>query len=221
MIDKTELSIKIKEAADTFLEDIQLMSENELKENLKYFAEKCKTIAERILEVYITSIKDRYSEGEFAIEDIGLLSKFVDFSTGYQHQMLEWIRNNSLKVEESRFEVPNKPKQNTSFSYIKPQYIAASGTVVAVGLFVFTNIWIALAVEIITCLASLIQNRRIAKAQQQTIFEQQRYEQELIAKKNQLVFGMITDLDKWLDNGEEASNQILKEYNIFNYGKKI
>lgn len=214
MIDKTELSGKISEAADTFLADIQLMSEDELKENLRFFAEKCKSIADRILEVYIKDIKNRYSEGESAIKDPVILGKFVDFSTGYQHQMLEWIRNNSLEVEEIRFDLPEKSDTNSTASAIKPEIVAISGTVIAIGLFIFTNIWIALAAEMIVCLAALIQKKRIAKSEKQIIFEQKRYEQELIAKKNQLVAGITSDLDKWLDNGEAASNDILKEYNI-------
>ena len=219
MIDKTELSAKISEAADTFLADIQLMSEDEVKDNLRFFAEKCKSIAERILEVYVTNTKNHYSEGEFAIENPVILGKFVDFSTGYQHQMLEWIRNNSLKIEEIKFEFPQKSIANSSSKAVKPETIAISGTVIAIGLFIFTNIWIALAAEIISCLAALIQKKRISKSEKQIVFEQKRYEQELIAKKNQLVAGIISDLDKWLDNGKEASNDILKEYNIWPYAQ--
>ena len=214
MIDKTELTLKIKETADTLLADIQQMSEDELKDNLRYFAEKCKSIAERILEEYITNTKNRYSEGIFAITDPQILSDFVDFSSGYQHQMLEWIKNNPLKVEESRFELPSKPAQDPSDKYVKPRNIAIAGTVVAVGLFIFTNIWIALAAELLTCLAALIQQKRIAKSRKQVIFGQEKYVQELLAKRDQLISGLISDLGKWLDNGEEASNQILKEYNI-------
>ncbi|MBD5239825.1 MAG: hypothetical protein HDS64_08720 [Bacteroidales bacterium] len=214
MIDKTELSAKISEAADTFLADIQLMSKDELNENLRFFAEKCKSIAERILEVYIKEIKNRYTEGAFTIEDPVTLGKFVDFSSGYQHQMLEWIRINAPKVEEIKFDLPEKEATNSPINTIKPETIAISGTVIAVGLFIFTNIWIALAAEIITCLATLIQKKNIAKSKQQILIEQEYYEQELIAKKDQLVAGMISDLDKWLDNGEQASNTILKEYNI-------
>lgn len=214
MIDKTELSIKIKEAADILLADIQLMSEDELKDNLRYFAEKCKSIAERILEEYTKNIKDHYSEGNFAISDPKILGDFVDFSSGYQHQMLEWIKNNPLKVEESKFELPAKPNQNLAEKYVKPRNITISGTIVAVGLFIFTNIWIALAAEIITCLATFIQQKRIAKSRKQEIFEQEKYEQELLAKRNKLISGLISDLDKWLDNGENASNQILKGYNL-------
>ena len=214
MIDKTELSAKISEAADTFLADIQLMSKDELNENLRFFAEKCKSIAERILEVYIKEIKNRYTEGAFAIEDPVTLGKFVDFSSGYQHQMLEWIRINAPKVEVIKFDLPEKEATNSPINTIKPETIAISGTVIAVGLFIFTNIWIALSAEIITCLATLIQKKNIAKSKRQILIEQEYYEQELTAKKDQLVAGMISDLDKWLDNGEQASNTILKEYNI-------
>lgn len=214
MIDKTELSIKIHEAANTYLADIQLMSEEELKDNLRLFAERCKSIAERILEVYIADTKNHYSEGEFAIEDPVTLGKFVDFSSGYQQQMLDWIKDNSLKVEELKFEWPKTKQLDNIVISPTPETIAISGTVIAIGLFVFTNIWIALAAEIITCLTALIQKKRISKSEKQVVFEQKRYEQEIIAKKNQLITGIISDLDKWLDNGEEASNNILKEYNI-------
>lgn len=214
MIDKTELNIKIREAADTLLADIQNMSEQELNENLRYFAERCKSIAERILEIFIKETKQHYSEGNFAIQDPVLLGKFVDFTTGYQQQMLDWIKNNPLKVEESVFNCPGKPDGNAYSAQISPQTIAISGTVIAVGLFIFTNVWIALAAELITCLATLIQKKRSEKSQKQSLFEQQRYEHELIAKRDELVNGMIADLDKWLDQGENASNQILKEYNI-------
>ncbi|MDE6338688.1 MAG: hypothetical protein K2K97_02735, partial [Muribaculaceae bacterium] len=174
---------------------------------------RCTSIAERILENFIKETKLHYSEGDFALQDPVLLGKFVDFTTGYQQQMLDWIKNNPLKVEEESFEIPDRPKRESS-KQIQPKDIAISGTVIAVGLFIFTNIWIALAAELITCLATLIQKKRIEISQKQKLFEQQRYEQELIAKRDQLVNGMITDLDKWLDKGEEASNLILKEYNI-------
>lgn len=214
MIDKTELNIKIREAADTLLGDIQNMSEQELNENLRYFAERCKSIAERILEIFIKETKQRFSEGDFAIQDPALLGKFVDFTTGYQQQMLDWIKNNPLKVEESAFKFSERHDENVSGTQISPKTIAISGTVIAVGLYIFTNVWIALAAELITCLATLIQKKRIEKSQKQKLFEQQRYEQELIAKRDELVNGMIADLDKWLDKGEEASDKILKEYNI-------
>lgn len=214
MIDKTELNVKITEAANLLLADIRLMTEDELNENLRYFAEKCKSIAERILEQHITATKYRYSEGEFSIQDSVILSKFVDFYSGYQAQMLEWIKKNPLVVEEVVFEIPQKNSKGTRTSMVSPTTIAVSGSVIAIGLFIFTNIWIALAAEIITCLAALIQKKRIAKSEKQVVFEQKRYELELIAKKDKLVAGMISDLDQWLDNGEEASKKILKEYNI-------
>ncbi|MDE6084660.1 MAG: hypothetical protein K2G11_09260 [Muribaculaceae bacterium] len=213
MIDKTALNIEIREAADLFLSDIQLMSETELNDNLRYFAEKCKSIAEYILEQYVISVRNRYSEGEFAIKDITLLNNFVDFSSGYQAQMLEWIKDNQLNVEEQTFEIPSKPQADFS-NRVKPKTIAISGTVIAVGLFIFSNIWIALAAELITCLATFIQKKRIAKSENQLLIEQKLYEQQLEAKKDSLVFGLISDLDKWLDKGVDASNEILKNFNL-------
>ena len=96
MIDKTMLNKKIREAADLLLRDIQLMGPDELNENLRYFAEKAKNVAEGILEEYIFSVVSNYTEGINAIKDTEILSKFINFSSGYQQQMLDWIKNNPL-----------------------------------------------------------------------------------------------------------------------------
>lgn len=80
MIDKTMLNKKIREAADLLLRDIQLMGPDELNENLRYFAEKAKNVAEGVLEEYIFSVVSNYTEGFNAIKDTEILSKFINFS---------------------------------------------------------------------------------------------------------------------------------------------
>jgi len=215
MIDKTMLNKKIREAADLLLRDIQLMGPDELNENLRYFAEKAKNVAEGILEEYIFSVVSNYTEGINAIKDTEILSKFINFSSGYQQQMLDWIKNNPLEVKEEMFEFPQAKSVTTDKGEISPKIIFGAGTALAVGLFIFTNVWITLAAEIITTFLTIYQNKRISK--QNSIkeeFEKKRYEASLHAKKDKLVNGMISELEKWLDLGETASNNIITSFGI-------
>lgn len=165
MIDKTMLNKKIREAADMLFTDIQLMNPDELNENLRYFAEKAKNVAEGILEEYIFSVVSNYTEGVNAIKDTEILSKFINFSSGYQQQMLDWIKNNPLEVKEEVFEIPQAKSVTTDKGEISPKVIFGAGTALAVGLFIFTNVWIALAAEIITIFLTKYQNERITKGQ--------------------------------------------------------
>ena len=215
MIDKTMLNKKIREAADMLFTDIQLMNPHELNENLRYFAEKAKNVAEGILEEYIFSVLSNYTEGVNSIKDTEILSKFINFSSGYQQQMLDWIKNNPLEVKEEVFEIPQAKSVTTDKGEISPKVIFGAGTALAVGLFIFTNVWIALAAEIITIFLTKYQNERITK--QNSIkeeIEKKRYEASLHAKKDELVNGMISELEKWLDLGETASKKIITSFGM-------
>lgn len=214
MIDKTELNTKIREAADLFLSDIKQLEESELQENLRYFADKAKEIAEGILEQYVFSVFNRYTEGEFAISDVEQLSRFCNLYTGYQQQMLDWIAVHKLEVKEETFEMPHKPLESAPNRSISPKAILGVGTIVAVGLFVFSNIWIALVAEILALALARIQTKRIAYQQEQKQMELEHYALILENKREQLVSGMIEELDKWLDMGVKASDDILESLNI-------
>lgn len=215
MIDKIELNKKIREKANFLLKDPHLMSETELQNKLRYFSEDAKDIAERILEEYIFSVFDKYTEGSSAISDSILLAQFVDLKTGYQQQMLDWIQEHPLNVKEEYFELPELPNEKTVKSDISPKLILGIGTVVAVGLFVFTNIWIALAAEI---LAIVIMKNRINKTTKRRADEldikRNHYEIAIKAKINQLINGIIEDLEKWIDLGEVMSNEILLNFKL-------
>lgn len=214
MIDKTTLNNKVHESANMLLADIQLMNETELQENLRYFAEKAKDIAESIFEEYVFAVVKKYTEGNFTISDPDKLSLFVDFTTGYQQQMLNWIQTHPLEVKEEVFEIPERPCDNVTINDISPKVILGVGTAIAVGLFIFTNIWIALAAEILSIVVAKIQKDRITKRREETEIERKRYAIAIEAKKNQLIIGMIDELEKWLDLGEEASGEILTSFNI-------
>lgn len=214
MIDKTELNAKIRETADLFLSDIKQMEERELQENLRYFADKAKEIAEGILEQYVFSVYNQYTEGEFAISNVEKLSRFCNLYTGYQQQMLDWIAAHKLEVKEEIFEMPHRPLESASNRSMSPKVVVGVGTIVAVGLFVFSNIWIALVAEILTLALARIQTKRISYQQEQKQMELDHYALILDNKREQLVSGMIEELDKWLDMGIKASDDILESLNI-------
>ena len=214
MIDKVELNNRIHEAAKLYLADIQQMSEKELKDNLRYFAEKCKGIAEGILENHVFANFTKYSEGPFAISDTETLSMFCDFKTGYQQQMLNWIAEHPLEVKEEVFELPQRPEDAIKNAPLSPAAILIGGTIVSVGLFIFTNIWIFIGAELLSVLLAKIQSNRVRKSDEQRKMAMEHYAVAIENKKNELVNGMIVELEKWLDIGEEESRRISSSYNL-------
>lgn len=214
MIDKTKLNTEVCEAAQMYLSDINRMSENELRDNLEYFAEKCKKIAEGILEQFVFTNVSKYTEGDFPIQDMEILGQFVDFQIGYQAQMLKWIESHPLEVKKEAFEFPSKPVEKNDAQYIAPKSIFIGGTVIAVGLFIFTNIWIALGAELLAVLLAKAQSMRIQKSVAQRKMELEHYVTALQDKKNELINGMLVELEKWLDQGVEKSKEILSTYKL-------
>lgn len=214
MIDKNKLNTEVHEAGQMYLSDINQMSESELRDNLEYFAEKCKKIAEEILEQYVFTNVSKYTEGDFPIQDVEILGRFVDFQTGYQAQMLQWIESHPLEVKEETFEFPTKPSERNNEQFIAPKTIFIGGTVIAVGLFIFTNIWIVLGAELLAVLLAKAQSMRIQKSAAQRKMELEHYATALQDKKNELINGMLVELEKWLDQGEEKSKVILSTYKL-------
>ena len=214
MIDKNKLNTEVHEAAQMYLSDINQMSESELRDNLEYFAEKCKKIAEGILEQYVFTNVSKYTEGDFPIQDMEILGRFVDFQKGYQAQMLQWIESHPLEVKEETFEFPAKPCEKVNEQFVAPKTIFIGGTVIAVGLFIFTNIWIALGAELLAVLLAKAQSMRIQKSAAQRKMELEHYATALQNKRNELINGMLVELEKWLDQGEEKSKEILSTYKL-------
>lgn len=214
MTDKNKLNTEVHEAAQMYLSDINQMSESELRDNLEYFAEKCKKIAEGILEQYVFTNVSKYTEGDFPIQDVEILGRYVDFQTGYQAQMLQWIESHPLEVKKETFEFPTKPSERNNEQFIAPKTIFIGGTVIAVGLFIFTNIWIVLGAELLAVLLAKAQSMRIQKSAAQRKMELEHYATALQDKKNELINGMLVELEKWLDQGEEKSKVILSTYKL-------
>lgn len=215
MVDKVELNKKIRERADFLLVDIHLMTPAELMDKINYFSEDSKGIAERILEKYIFSVFDNYTEGDFAINDLAVLAKFVDLHTGYQQQMLDWIQKHPLEVKKEYFEIPPMPDDTITVNDKSPRIILGVGTVVAVGLYIFTNIWIALAAEILSFVMMKNKIKQISKQHNKELeIKHNQYKIAIEMKKNQLINGMIKELENWLELGVKASNEILLKFNL-------
>ena len=214
MINKLELYDKINEAAETYLSDLQGMNENEISDNLKYFAEKAQDIARRIMEKYVIDESHLFTEGSNKILDIDKMRAFVDFKTGYVQQMFDWIHTNVPVVQEIHFDIESTVYNPDIQFDVSPKVILGVGSAIAVGIFIFSNIWIALAAEIIAICASAWQKKRLNISQTQRQMHIRMMYQKIESKKNELVHGVCSDLDKWLEKGEEASNAILKSFGV-------
>jgi len=206
LIDKVYLKTQVQEKAKLMLGEIT-------DENLKYFTEEVKKLAEGILEKYVFDIYDTFTTGAFTIENEDTLQAFSDFNLGYQAQMLKWINDNALKIEHVEIKLPKQPTE-TAPKTTNPIYPLTIGTVIATGLYIFTNIWVALAAEILTLALAYRQYLKNDKAQKQYALEKERYAHELKIKKDKLIQGLIVDLEKWLDQGKAESDRILASYNL-------
>ena len=206
LIDKAYLKTQVQEKAKLMLGKIT-------DESLKCFTEEVKTLAEGILEKYVFGIYDTFTTGTFTIENEDTLQAFSDFNSGYQAQMLKWISDNTLKIEHVEIKLPKQPA-STAPKTTNPIYPLAIGTVIATGLYIFTNIWVALAAEILTLALAYRQYLKNDKTQKQYALEKERYAHELKIKKDKLIQGLIVDLEKWLDQGKAESDRILASYNL-------
>lgn len=206
LVDKVYLKTQVQEKAKLMLGEIT-------DENLKYFTEEVKKLAEGILEKYVFDIYDTSTTGAFSIEREDTLQAFSDFNSGYQAQMLKWISDNALKIKHVEINLSKQPAE-TAPKTTSPLYPFAIGTVIATGLFIFTNIWVALAAEILTLALAYRQYLKNGKSHKQYALEKERYAHELKIKKDKLIQGLIVDLEKWLDQGKAESDRILALYNL-------
>lgn len=195
------------------IEDKALTLLNEVNEdNLKYFSEETKKIAEATMENYIFHVYDLYSDGARRIPDLSLLEKFTSYSSGYQGQMLKWDEEHPIVLTEQTISIPAEPMEPEKV--LSPTPVIAIGTAVAVGLYIFTNVWVALAAELLA--VALSYRQVVAKKQVDIKFEAKKanYERAIKKLKRDLVLGLIKELEEWLKQGKDASDAILKSYNL-------
>lgn len=204
MIDRVALDRRIREKAQLILNELTA-------DNLNYFPLQAKEIAEAALENYTIEVYNHFTEGVGKIADDKVLSQFDDYLTGYRHQMEDWIEEHPIKIERV-LEIPEKPVEPTRpMSAWVP--VAVGGAVV-VGLLIFAPVWAAFVAAVATALVALRQQNKLRQHDADFKIKLAMYEKDVAARKEALVSGLIADLNKWLDQGVEASNAILNKFGI-------
>lgn len=209
MMDFVRLETEVRQKAHEYLDDIS-------EANLKAFAESTKYIAQSILENYFLSVDDVYTNGALKIEDIEVFNKFIDFHDGYRAQMKRWASDNEITIGEMMVTPTLKyPEMEDGNITKKPIAIAGVGTLVAVGLFIFTEMWIAVAAELLALsVAAYTYKKSKENREKQYAFRIKKYEMQIEQEKVRLVNGLIIDLKTWLSNAEKKSNDVLVSFGI-------
>lgn len=204
-IDFAKLKRCINDKASSILFEIT-------EENLRYFSNEVKKIAEGVLDDYVFKVFNIYTDGARKIEDTDTLLAFTDYKKGYQGQMDSWKKTHSIEIKERKVPIPEMPEAPTQT--VKAVHVLSVGTVVATGLFIFSNAWIALAAEILTIVIACrqhIQKQRMTKQHQ---WKMEKYKLEIEKMKSELIEGLNKDIETWLNNGVQESNRILDSLNL-------
>ena len=209
MMDFVRLETEGRQKAQEYLDDIS-------EANLRAFAESTKYIAQSILENYFLSVDDIYTNGALKIEDNEVFNKFIDFHDGYRAQMKRWSADNEITIGEMMVTPTLKyPEMEDENITKKPIAIAGVGTLVSVGLFIFTEMWIAVAAELLALgVAAYTYKKSKENREKQYAFRVKKYEMQIEQEKARLVNGLIKDLKTWLSNAEQISNDVLVSFGI-------
>ena len=204
MMDIVRLETEVRKKAQEYLDDIS-------EANLKAFAESTKYIAQSVLENYFLSVDDIYTNGALKIENRDIFNKFMDFHDGYRAQMKKWASENEITIGEMRVTPSLKyPEIEDENIVKKPISIVGVGTLVAVGLIIFTEIWIAVAAELLALgIAAYTYKKSKEHREKEYVFRLKKYEMQIEQEKARLVNGLIKDLKSWLANAESFSNEVL------------
>lgn len=208
-MDLYRLETEVHQKAKEFLEEIN-------EENLKTFAESTKLIAQSVFEEYILEVDRQYTNGVFKIEDMALLDKFMDFKNGYRSTMKEWIAEKGINLPELKIDptisCPNLSKEDLAKL---PMLIGGLGTLVAVGIFITSNVWVALAAELL-CLgiAAAVYEKQKNNLAKDYAFRLKKYKRQIQGEKDRLVNGLIKDLKGWLSAAEKYSKDTLSDLEV-------
>ena len=208
-MDFVRLETEVRQKAKEYLDDIT-------EDNLKAFAESTKYIAQSVLENYFLAVDDLYTNSGLKIENDEMFNKFIDFHDGYRAQMKRWSSENEITIGEMMvtptLRYPEMEDENITKKTIT---IAGVGTLVAVGLFIFTEMWIAVAAELLALgVAAFTYKKNKENREKQYAFRVKRYEMQIEQEKARLVNGLIKDLKTWLSNAERFSNDVLVSFGI-------
>lgn len=225
MINIEQFKIEIKETAKEYLSEIN-------EENLKEFAEKTKWIVNKYIQNYYVNKESQIiGDEKFGIKDENVRDQFMDLVDGYRSKMEQWVANNSIQIREVKIEpsplsleIDNKmEKTEIDFQSIcdhvknnKTIYIACAGLTVAAGIFIFHEMWVALAVELLFMSSTIYShvNNKKDKEERDNEGEIEYKKRELEFQKDRMVNGIIDDLIIWLKNGLKYSHQLLESYGL-------
>lgn len=209
MMDFVRLETEVRQKAQEYLDDIS-------EANLKAFAESTKYIAQSILENYFLSVDDIYTNGALKLKDVDIFNKFIDFHDGYRAQMKKWSSDNEITIGEMMVNPTLKfPEMEDENITKKPIAIAGVGTLVAVGLFIFTEMWIAVAAELLALgVAAYTYKKNKENREKEYTFRVKKFEMQIEQEKARLVNGLIKDLKTWLSNADKFSNDVLVSFSI-------
>ena len=208
-MDLYRLETEVHQKAKEYLEEIN-------EENLKTFAESTKLIAQSVLEEYFLEVDRQYTNGVFKIEDMALLDKFMDFKNGYRSTMKDWIAEKGITLQELKIDpaisCPNFSKEDLAKL---PMLIGGVGTLVAVGIFMTSNVWVALAAELL-CLgiAAAVYEKQKNNLAKDYAFRLKKYKRQIQGEKDRLVNGLIKDLKGWLSEAEQYSKDTLSDLGV-------
>jgi hypothetical protein len=209
MMDYVRLEKEVRQKAKEYLGEIT-------EDNLKSFAESTKYIAQSVFEKYYLEVDHQFSDGALKIKDEELFDKFMDFRDGYRASMKKWMADNEISIREMKVDptisFPNLPTEDIKQTSL---VIAGVGTLVAVGLFIFSELWIAVAAELLFLgTAAFIYKKKKDKQSEDYEFEIRNYEILIEKEKSRLVNGLIKDLKTWLKNAEQYSDEVLTKIGV-------
>lgn len=208
---------KLDEMKRLINEKASLILEELTQTNLDYFVKEAVNVAKGVMEKYVFSTRKLFSNGEFAIKDLGEKERFTNFKTGYQQKMLDWIEQNSphVKLMTKIHTPPQKPSDK------KWHYVALGvGTAGALGFEIGRRCmdshryWIGIAIELCTIAASYFIYKNGKSKSENYEANCRQYKSELNTKKESLVDETISQLEKWVKEGEVYSNELLTTYNL-------
>lgn len=208
--DLEDLRRLVYEKAECLLKDL-------MSDNMDYFAKESAILARKVMEKYVFDVYDYYTKGEYTIKDLGQREAFTNFKTGYQQKMLNWIQQHKPDIE-LMAEIPT-PSQKPSDK--KWHYVALGvGTAGALGFEIGRRCmdghryWIGIAIELCTLAASYFIYKNGKSNDRNYEANCRQYKSELTTIKERFVNETISQLEKWVKDGEAYSNELLTTYNL-------
>lgn len=204
-IDLAQMRISIEEKAKIILNEVT-------EDDVNYFVKEAKNEAKHLMAKYIFTIYNFYTEGEFAIKNMDSLEAFTNPDTGFQAQMLNWIDQSDIAITQADMNYAEAPTKRNTSSFHKTTL--GVGTAIAAGLLIFKHPWIALTVELLALSASYVQYKNKDNNEKRYNEQLEKYTKDITALKNSFVNSMISDMEKWLKDGQQKTKEVLNTFKL-------